>query len=264
MRTLCLLAVCIALIAPFWDSAAADSDVSSLIEQGDAAWEKRGTDGAVENRRAADLFLSAVEAAPFNYEAHWKAARSLWWLADQALLVSDDKHRQRELGRQAMDLAGRAVLISPDGVQGRLYRAMSALHYCYGIGMVQALKEGIQEEAARHLIYCYEEDAAAEGGLVFMGLSTLYRTASWPIRDKNKSVAYAREAVSVNPAGIRAAVFLATALAAAGSYEESMELLTRASEMDGDAAREPDYKWWKRFARTCVNGGKVPDPDKIR
>ncbi len=162
-----------------------------------------------------------------------------------------------------MDLAGRAVLISPEGVQGRLYWALSALHYCYGVGMVDALKEGIQEEAARHLIYCYEKDGTAEGGRILLGLSTLYRTAPRPIRDKDKSVTYAREAQLINPAGIRTMVYLGAALAAAGSYEESMEILRKASEMDGDREREPDCKWWKRFARSCVDVGRIPDLDRL-
>jgi hypothetical protein len=260
---MCALTVCIALVVPFWNAAAADTDVASLIEQGNAAWEKRGTDGAVENRKAAELFLAAATTAPFDYEAHWKAARSFWWIADQALLVSDDKEKQRDLGRRGMDLAARAVLISPDGVQGRLYWALSALHYCYGIGMVDALKQGVQEEAARHFIYCYENDKTAEGGRILLGLSTLYRTAPRPIRDKDKSVMYAREAQSIDPTGIRTAVLLGAALAAARSYEESMEVLKRASEMEGDGAREPDCTWWKRFARACVDGGRIPDPDKL-
>jgi len=260
VKLLCLFAVCVALIVPLKEAAAADKDVSSFIERGDAAWEQRGADGAVENREAADLYLAAAAAAPFNYEAHWKAARSLWWIADQGLLASGDKDRQRELGRRSMELAGRAALISPDGYEGRLYRALAALHYCYGIGMVEAVRESIQDEAARQLTYCCEKSTTADRALAVLGLSALYRTAPRPIRDIHESVAYAREAVSAYPTQIRAAVFLA----AAGSYEESMELLNRASEMDGDRTQEPDCKWWRRFARTCVDGGKIPDPDRLR
>ncbi len=164
MRILGLLTICLAVIVPFWaDPGAAADDISSLIEQGNAAWEKRGTDGNLENRKAADYFLSAVEAAPFSYEAHWKAARSLWWIADQGLLASDDKGRQRDLGRRGMDLAGRALLISPDTTEGHLYWALAALHYCYGIGMVEALKKKIPDEAARHLGACYEKDRVCRG-----------------------------------------------------------------------------------------------------
>jgi hypothetical protein len=263
VRILRLLTVCVVLTLPLWGAPGVAEDISSLIEQGNAAWEKRGTDGNPENRRAADCFLSAVQAAPFSYEAHWKAARSLWWLADQGLLATDDKGRQRDLGRQGMDLAGRAVLISPDSAEGHLYWALSALHHCYGIGMVDALKKGIPDEAARHLWICYEKDRSAEDGRVLLGLSAFFRTAPWPIRDKDKSVAYAREAVSVDPVGVRTAVFLAAALAAAGSHAESMELMKTAAEMDGDKAREPDSKLWTRFARRCVDAGRVIDPEKL-
>jgi hypothetical protein len=263
VRTFCLITVLMALIVPLSSARGAEEDVSPLIEQGDAAWEKRGTDGTLENGEAAGFFLSAVGAAPYNYEAHWKAARCLWWMADQALLFSDDKNRQRDLSTRGMNLAARAILISPDGIEGRLYWALSALHYCYGVGMVDALKEGIQDEAARHLMYCYEKDKTAEGGRVLLGLSSLYRTAPWPLRNMEKTVGYAREAESACSGEVRAAVFLAAALAAAGRYDESMETLTRASEMDGDKALEPDCRWWKHFARTCVEKGRIDDPDRL-
>ena len=263
MRILCFFTIVLALIVPLRDATAAEEDVSLLLSRGDAAWEKRGTDGAVENDNAADFFLSAAKTAPYNYEAYWKAARCLWWMADQDLLANDNRNRQRDLSRRAMDLAARAILIRPDGIEGRLYWALSALHYCYGVGMVDALKEGVQDEAARHLIYCYEHDRTAGGGFVMLGLSSLYRTAPWPVRDTGKAVDYAREARSARPGDIRAAVFLGAALGAAGRYEESLEILAVASEMDGDTALEPDCKWWKRFARTCIERGNIPDPDRL-
>jgi hypothetical protein len=263
VRILLLLTVCAALTVPLWAAARAAEDASMLIEQGNAAWEKRGTDGDPENRAAADAFLAAVEAAPFSYEAHWKAARAIWWIADQRLAATDDKELQRDLGSRGMELAGRAILIAPDSVEGHLYWALSALHYCYGIGMVEALKQGIQDETARHLMMCYDTDRAAEGGIALLGLSALFRTAPWPMRDTDKSVAFAREAAAADPAGIRAAVFLAAALASAGAYGESMELMKRASEMDGDRQREPDCARWKRFAGTCVRKGRVLDPEPL-
>jgi tetratricopeptide (TPR) repeat protein len=263
VRILCFFTIVLALIVPLRDATAAAEDVSLLLSRGDAAWEKRGTDGTVENGNAANLFRSAAKTAPYNYEAHWKAARCLWWMADQDLLANDDRNRQRDLSSGAMDLAARAILIRPDGVEGRLYWALSALHYCYGVGMVDALKEGIQDEAARHLLYCYERDRTAEGGIVMLGLSSLYRTAPWPLRDSGKAVDYAREALSARPGDIRAAVFLGVAVGAAGRYDESLEILTVASEMDGDTVLEPDCRWWKRFARTCIERGNIPDPDKL-
>lgn len=262
MRIIRLLTILLALIAPFRNAAAADGDVHLLLEQGNAAWEKRGPDGTPENEKAADLFLAASKSAPYNYEAHWKAARCFWWLADQDLLTSDDRDRQRDLSRRAMDLATRAILINPEAIEGRLYWALSALHYSYGVGMVGALKEGIQDETARHLAYCYEHDRTAEGGRVILGLSALYRTAPWPLRDLEKSVGYAREARSARPGEIRTAVFLGVALEALGRHDESMEVLARASEMDGDRALEPDFRWWKRFARTCAERGRVPGLEK--
>lgn len=262
MKRLGLLTISIAL-ALMLPGAAAGADAVDYIGQGDAAWEMRGADGTVENGKAAELYLAAVAAAPHSYEAHWKAARCFWWIADQRLLVSDDRNRQRELATRAMGLSARAMLISPDGVQGHLYWALSALHYCYGIGMVGALKEGIQDKAADHLILCYEKDKSAEGGLALLGLSALYRTTPRPLRDVNRAVGYAREAESMPPGSIRKAVFLAAALGAAGLGEESLAVLDAASKMDGDPAQEPDFRWWKRFARTCVEKGKVPDPDKL-
>ena len=238
-------------------------DFSSLIAQGDAAWEKRGTDADPDNQKALDFYLGATKLAPYSYEAHWKAARSLWWISDQLLALSDDRERQSALGKRGMALAERAVLIDPTGVEGHLYYAVVALHYAYGVGMINTLKEGIDDDIVRHLFLAYEKDKTFAGGLIPLSLSGLYRRAPWPMRDTEKALAYAREALLMDPSGIRTAVFAAASLEAAGVTGEAMELLRKASEMEGNKDLEPDYKRWRRLAGRCVDEGRVIDPDRL-
>ncbi len=238
-------------------------DLSSLMAAGDAAWEKRGTEADPDNVKALDLFREATTLSPFSYEAHWKAARSLWWIADQALDSSPKKELQRDLGREGMEFAGRAVLIRPDGVEGHLYWALTALHYIYGIGTINALKEGVQDEVLTHLMSAYKQDKTYERGSAARELSVFYRTAPWPLRDKGKTLAFSREALALDPSGLRTAVFCAAGLEAAGLHGDAMELLKTAAGLEGDKLIEPDYKRWKRFAEKCLGEGRVIDPDML-
>jgi tetratricopeptide (TPR) repeat protein len=262
-KTLSIVVLLVALLCVILAVPAGAEDAAALIAQGDAAWEARGPYGDLDNQEAVDSYRAGVLAAPFSYEAHWKAARSLWWLADGELRSSGNKGRQADWGREGMELAGRAVLISPDGVEGHVYWALSALHYAYGVGMVDALREGIEDEIEKHLRAAYERDKAYERGLVPRTLSTFLRTTPWPKRDNKRALALAREAVDLDPSGVRTAVFTAACLEAAGERDEAMELLKKASEMEGDKALEPDWKWWRRFAKKCVDDGKVIDPDLL-
>jgi hypothetical protein len=238
-------------------------DFASLMESGDKAWEKRGTDGDPDNLTALSSYRTAVTLAPFSYEAHWKAARSCWWNADQGLYASENQKNQKELGRAGMDLAERAALIDPDGVEGHLYFALCALHYAYGIGMVDALKEGVYDRAIENLSTAYKKDGTFGGGAVTLGLSALYRVAPWPVRDREKALAYAREATGADGAGLRAMVFLAAAAEGSGMSNEAMNILKTVSEAKSEDTMEPDINRWKRYAKRCVDAGRMVDTERL-
>jgi tetratricopeptide (TPR) repeat protein len=242
---------------------AGGQDFAAFMEDGDRAWAERGAGEDVDNRTALDLYKKALEEDPYNYEAHWKTARSLWWISDQSIPSSGDRSYHAKLGKEGMELSNRALLINPEGVEGHLYFSLCALHYAYGIGSIEAMKEGMYEEILSHLLWCYENDTEYGEGIVALALSSLYRTAPWPMRDKEKALTYAEEAHAMYPSSLRVVVFLAAAYDALGRGTEALALLSEAQEMEGDPAREPDHKRWERFIRECIKEGGIRDTEKL-
>ncbi len=238
-------------------------DFSVLIKSGDASWEKRSTKEDLDNKRALDYYRAALDLDPYSYEAHWKAARALWWISDQMLPSSTNGDEHEKIGREAMELSKRATLINPEGIEGHLFLALSALHYSYGIGVIDAMKEGMSDVILSNLLWCYERDKSYGNGIIPRTLSSFYRTAPWPTRDNDKSLEFALEAAEIDPNGIRTKVYLAASYEASGMQDETMDILAEAVGLGGDKENEPDYMRWKKFAYRCLEEGRMINPERL-
>ena len=255
--------LCVVILALF-SVAVAAQDVSDLLTMGDEAWDERGVYGDPNNKKALDAYVAAAEEDVYHFESHWKAARSCWWMSDQMLAVSNDSTDHIELSLMGMELADRARLMAPDMVEGHLYYALCASHYVYGIGMLEAMRDGVFEEALSELMWCYGKDPAYEKGLVPLGLSAYYRLAPWPERSQEKALAYAEEARTLDADSLRAAVYLAACYQAMGDFDRAVEILAEAAEIEPDRIDEPDYRRWRRIIRDALEAGGMEDIDRIR
>jgi hypothetical protein len=240
------------------------ADPKELLRMGDEAWEKRGTRLDTDNARAVDYYRAAAKAEPFSYDAHWKCARAIWWLSDQMLDSTYlKKEDHKKLGKEGMEMAGRAKLINPDGIEGHLYFALTAFHYAFGIGVIDAMKEGVFDSIYEDLLWCHKREKGCGGGAVCRGLSAYYRIVPWPARDNKKSVDFAEDAVRAGETSIRNMTYLAAAYEINGMTEEAKGVLETAVEMEGDREVEPDFKRWKRFGKSCIKEGRVIDTEML-
>ncbi|MBN1571829.1 MAG: hypothetical protein JW984_01395 [Deltaproteobacteria bacterium] len=243
---------------------AVSGDPKELLELGDASWEKRGTKLDTDNARAVEYYRAAAAADPFSYEAHWKCARALWWLTDQMLAAANVKGGEHEkLGREGMELAGRAKLINPDGIEGHLYYALTAFHYAFGIGMIEAMKGGVFDAICEDLTWCQKRDETYGGGIVLRGLSSYFRIVPWPKRDNDKSLKLSTEAVKADETSVRNVVYLAAAYEMLGMGDKAVNILEVAVAMEGDKEQEPDFKRWKKFAKRCIDEGRVIETETL-
>ncbi len=247
-------------------------DVKKLLELGDTAWKKRGTRLDSDNAKAVEFYRTATEADPFSYEAHWKCARALWWQSDQLLddnntIANVKKEEQEQLGRKGMEIAKRAKLINPEGAEGHLYYALTAFHYAFGIGIINAMKGGVFDAIYEDLMWCYKNDKGFDknhsGGMVSRGLSAYFRIVPWPKRDNEKSFDFATGAVRADDSSIRNMIFLAAAYEVKGMSEAAVGALEVAVEMEGDKEREPDFKSWKKFGKRCIKAGRVINSERL-
>jgi len=258
-----IILLCIILPALF-SAVVVAQDVSDLLATGDEAWDGRGAYGDPNNKKALDAYVAAAEEDVYHFESHWKAARSCWWMSDQMLAVSNDPVDHVELSLLGMELADRARLMAPDRIEGHLYYALCASHYIYGVGTLEAMRDGVFEETLSELLWCYGKDPAYKNGLVSLGLSAYYRLAPWPDRSQEKALAYAEEALGLDPDSLRAAVSLAACYQAMGEFDRAVEILAAAADIEPDKIEEPDYRRWRRIIRDALEVGELEDIERIR
>src|SRR6185312_14075025 len=121
------------LLAFVWvaaaDGAAPATPNAGVLATLDALHGRRDDPGALrEARRLAD---GALAHAPNDYGTLWRAARVLF-------TESDDKRRSESdrsaLGKEAYELAERAIAVNPNDVAGQYWAALSIGSYAEGMG----------------------------------------------------------------------------------------------------------------------------------
>jgi hypothetical protein len=178
--------------------------LSELLSRLDALHTRRDDPAALgEARRLAD---AAVAQAPGDYGALWRAARVVFTESDEPKRSSDDRSR---LGKQAYDLAERAIAANPNDVAGYYWAALSIGSYAEGMGVVRALTNGIEGKFKRPL----ERATALDGGYDFGSIPVVwaayYLELPWPKRDRAKAAEELQLALKLNPASLRARLYQA-------------------------------------------------------
>jgi hypothetical protein len=185
-------------------SALAAEPVADLVARLDALHLRRDDPAALaEAQRTAD---QALATAPFDYEVLWRAARVLFTQSDQPNRSTDDRSR---LGKQAYDLAERAIAANPNGVAGQYWAALSIGSYAEGMGVLRALSNGIEGKFLRPLERATALDERYDHGSIPVVWCAYYLELPWPKRDRGKATTACQRALAINPANLRARFYLA-------------------------------------------------------
>jgi len=156
-----------------------------------------------EARRLAD---AAVAAAPNDYATLWRAARVLFTDSDDPSRPADERSR---LGKQAYDLAERAIAANPNHVAGHYWAALSIGSYAEGMGVVRALANGIEGKFTRPLERATALDVRYDHGNIPVVWAAYYLELPWPKRDRARASRELERALQINPANLRARLYQA-------------------------------------------------------
>jgi hypothetical protein len=202
VRALSWLVVSLALVST--PAFAAEPPVAELVTRLDALNGRRDDPAALaESRRVAD---SAVALAPANYDVLWRAARVTFTESDLPSRSSDERS---QLGKQAYDLAERAIAANPNRVEGQYWAALSIGRYAQGIGVMRALANGIEGKFRGPLERATALDERYEHGNIPAVWAAYYLELPWPKRDRKKAAEQCRRALAINPANLRARLYMA-------------------------------------------------------
>ncbi len=228
-------------------AAAAPADVAALLARADAAYARRDQPGAlVEVRHALE---AAERAAPDAFEVLWRLARLQFWLADDPAVTREEKSR---LGKRAWEYGERAITAAPDRVEGYHYAAAGMGNYGLGIGVLKALRLGIEGKLKDRLSRAEKIDPGFEGGAIQTAWGRLWFKLPWPKYDAGKSERALLAALERNPDNVRARVYLADLYRKERHAREADEQLRRALAAPPGRYDAPEERRWQRVAREML------------
>jgi hypothetical protein len=209
----------------------------------DALHARRDDRASVTRARA--IVDSLLAKSPNDFAVLWRAARVLF-------TESEQDHRPAEqrgqLGKQAYDLAGRAIAAGANRVEGYYWGALAIGSYGSSMGMMRALANGIEGKFKTNLERAAAIDIRYDHGGIPVTWAAYYLELPWPKRDRKKAAEECRRALAINPANLRARLYLARIALAEDHPEEARARLDEIASAPGDRYDPPEERVVKREA----------------
>jgi tetratricopeptide (TPR) repeat protein len=222
----------------------APRDVAALLARADAAYARRHD--PAELAAVGKTLEEAERLAPDDYEVLWRLARLQFWLADDPSRRKEEKSR---FGKRGWDYGERAIRANPNRVEGWHYAAAGMGNYALGIGILSALRQGIEGKFKDRLSHAEKLDSNFSDGAIQTAWGRFWYELPWPKRDERKSRRALEDALKRNPDNVRAHVYLADTLQKTGRSREAREQLEKAAAGTPGRYDEAEERRWQEVAR---------------
>ena len=176
----------------------------------DALWPLRDQPGPA--RRFGERLEAALAANPEDPELLWRAAR---WHVFRSMSLPGEAARKSEAAL-AWRRAEQALALAPESIPVRYWAALSAGAWGQSMGVLNAVRRGIEGRFRSNLDYVIAHDPQYDGGSALVALGRYYYELPWPKRDTRRATRYLQLALKVNPDNLRAKLYLAEVLAEDG------------------------------------------------
>jgi tetratricopeptide (TPR) repeat protein len=223
---------------------AAPSELKPLLAEIDALHVRR--DDPAQLKALREKVAEAEKLAPNEYEVLWRVARLNVWLADDPGLSGNEKSR---LGKLAWDVGDRASAANPARVEGWYFAATGVGMYALGIGVITALRQGIEGKFKDRLSAAERIDPAFNDGAIQTAWGRFWYELPWPKYSPDKSRKALEAALKKNPANARAHVYLADLLAKEDHRAEATAELQRAVATVPGRYDAPEERRWQEIAK---------------
>jgi tetratricopeptide (TPR) repeat protein len=242
-----LLALALLAVPAMGGAQEPSADVKAALARADAAWPERDEPGKLEAMRT-DL-EAAERAAPDDYGVLWRLSRLYFWLSDDPALPDAEKSK---LGKKGWELGDRATAANPKGVEGWFYAAGGMGNYSLGIGILNALSQGIEGKFKERLSKAEAIDPGFNAGGIANAWGRFYYKLPWPKYDAKKSESYLRKAIKMNPDNVRARVYLAELYQKENHPKEARKLLEEATAHDPGRYDAPEERRYQQRAKELL------------
>jgi tetratricopeptide (TPR) repeat protein len=224
------LAILVALLLPQLTAAQASArpdgpqqGLAPLLAEVDQLYARRDQPRALDEM--ATKLAEAEKAAPDDYGVLWRISRLDFWKADDPSLSSEEKSR---LGKIAWDYGDRASAANAGRVEGWYYAAAGAGNYGLGIGVLTALRQGLEGKFKERLGKAESIDPGYEHGAIQTAWGRFWYELPWPKYSAEKSRKALEAALAKNPDNVRAHVYLSDLFAKEGDLPRAQAELQRA------------------------------------
>lgn len=226
---------------------ASRQELAALLRAADAAYDGRDDPGALDDLKA--RLEEAERLAPDAYDVLWRQARLYFWLSDDPALGAEKKS---QLGKKSWDYGERAVKADPRRVEGQHFAAGGMGNYALGLGILAALRQGIEAKFKERLSAAEKLDPDFQRGAIQTAWGRFWFKLPWPKYDGKKSEKALLAALKKNPDNVRARVYLAELYEKEGEEKAAREQLERAAAGEPGRYDAPEERRWQKVARDLL------------
>lgn len=217
------------------------SDVKELISKGDELYAQR--ESIEKAKEAQKLYEEAIKLDPKNYEAHWKLAKTIYFIGQRS-----PEEKKVSIFEKGVEIAKKAVALEPNKPEGHFW--LGVLYGVYGEarGVMKSLflVDDIKEEMNITL----KLDPNIEGGGPYRLLGRMYyKLPGIAGGSKDKSLEYLLKAKEICPSNALTRIYLADTFLAMKKKEEAKKELKEVIEMEPDPRWIPETKELKKEAK---------------
>jgi hypothetical protein len=223
------------------------AEVVGLLPELDATYARRDEPAQLALHR--ERLAAAEKLAPDDYEILWRAARLHFWLADDPALDAREKSR---LGKIGWEYGDRATAANPARVEGWHFAAAGVGSYALGIGVLKALRQGIEGKFRERLSQAERIDADFQHGAIQTAWGRFWYELPWPKYDAFKSRRSLEAALRKNPDNVRARVYLAELHEKQEEFDEAQAQLQKAAAAVPGRYDAPEERRWQEVARRML------------
>jgi hypothetical protein len=228
---------------------AAAGALAPLLSEIDASYKRRDEPAQLAAHQA--QLAQAEKLAPDDYEVLWRLSRINFWLADDPKLDPKEKSR---LGKIGWDYGDRATAANPARVEGWHYAGAGLGNYGLGIGILTALKQGLEGKFKERISKAEQIDPDFEHGGIQTAWGRFYYELPWPKYDPRKSQGYLEAALKKNPNNVRARVYLAELFKKEDRGAEAQAQLQAALAGAPGRYDAPEERRWQEVAKRLLAG----------
>jgi hypothetical protein len=224
-------------------ASAARAQTASFRERFDELWKTR--DDPKSQKELGVLVRDAAKAQPDSFDVKWRQAALLAWFADGA---ADGSELKAQFGKSSWEAAEHAVELKDGDVRGHYYGAVGLGLYSEGVGILTALREGLEGKFRDLAQAALRIDKDFLDGAPQMVWGRYFLKLPWPKRDVRKSVEVLTACVKDHPHNLRARLYLADALDADAKKDEAKQMVQEV--IDAPPGRDaPEERRVKALAR---------------